>query len=100
MKKLRLKALELGATEILSREQLKNILGGGGTSCSTNGDCNNGESCCYGSCMTQSQCTQQGSIGSGSGGSGVVCPTGTVTCGGCGCVSPSTCAQHNGGANC
>jgi hypothetical protein len=28
MKKLKLKALELGAKEVLSREQLKNVLGG------------------------------------------------------------------------
>lgn len=43
MKKLKLKALELGAREVLTREQLKNVLGGfddgsgsgSGTSCST-----------------------------------------------------------------
>jgi hypothetical protein len=29
MKKLSFKALDLGATEVLSREQLKNVLGGG-----------------------------------------------------------------------
>lgn len=32
MKKLKLKALELGANEVLSRSQLKNILGGSGGS--------------------------------------------------------------------
>jgi hypothetical protein len=31
MKKLRLKALELGAKEVLSRAQLKNVLGGSGS---------------------------------------------------------------------
>ncbi|RAJ76622.1 hypothetical protein CLV59_108141 [Chitinophaga dinghuensis] len=31
MKKLKLKALDLGAKELLSREQLKNILGGSGS---------------------------------------------------------------------
>ena len=36
MKKLKLKALDLGATELLSREQLKNVLGGDG---SYNGAC-------------------------------------------------------------
>lgn len=32
MKKLKLKALELGANEVLTREQLKNVLGGDGSS--------------------------------------------------------------------
>jgi hypothetical protein len=32
MKKLKLKALELGATEILTREQMKNVLAGSGSS--------------------------------------------------------------------
>ncbi|MCC6286780.1 MAG: hypothetical protein IT249_02745 [Chitinophagaceae bacterium] len=36
MKKLKLKALQLGATEILSREQLKTIMGGSGGG---NGSC-------------------------------------------------------------
>lgn len=31
MKKLKLKAFELGATEVLTREQLKKVLGGDGT---------------------------------------------------------------------
>ncbi|WP_341841542.1 hypothetical protein [Chitinophaga caseinilytica] len=31
MKKLQLKALDLGAKEILSREQLRNVLGGNGS---------------------------------------------------------------------
>jgi len=46
MKKLKLKALELGASELLTREQLKSVLGGdgsgggsggGGFGCSDNG---------------------------------------------------------------
>lgn len=32
MKKLRLKALELGAAELLKREQLRNVIGGSGGS--------------------------------------------------------------------
>ena len=32
MKKIKLKALSLGATEVLTREQLKNVLGGDGSS--------------------------------------------------------------------
>jgi hypothetical protein len=35
MKKLKLKALELGATEVLTREQLKKVLGGDGTCAAT-----------------------------------------------------------------
>lgn len=31
MKKLKLKVLELGATEVLTRDQLKNVLGGDGS---------------------------------------------------------------------
>ncbi|MBS0030358.1 hypothetical protein ACTJJ0_25995 [Chitinophaga sp. 22321] len=34
MKKLTLKALQLGATEVLTREQLKNVLGGDGSNTS------------------------------------------------------------------
>jgi hypothetical protein len=45
MKKLQLKALNLGATEILSREQLKSIMGG----CSTDSECSSGV-CQYGVC--------------------------------------------------
>lgn len=64
MKKLKLKALELGARELLSREQLKNVIGGSGTgsedpgSNSGSGDCVNdkfeackgkgdGDACCF-----------------------------------------------------
>lgn len=46
MKKLKLKALDLGANEVLSRAQLKNILGGdgsgggsGNTTCTATADC-------------------------------------------------------------
>jgi len=43
MKKLKLKALELGAEELLQREQLKNIIGGSGGSgdgsCSVSVNC-------------------------------------------------------------
>jgi hypothetical protein len=46
MKKLQLKALSLGATEILGREQLKSILGG----CSTDSDCSSGGHCQDGVC--------------------------------------------------
>lgn len=56
MKKLRLKALELGAAELLQREQLRNVIGGSGGSsnpyvdgclaCKPNGD-NNGTVGCY-----------------------------------------------------
>jgi len=46
MKKLRLKALSLGAREILSREQLRAITGG---DCNDNGDCG-GYACIDGHC--------------------------------------------------
>jgi hypothetical protein len=44
MKKVKLKALELGAEELLQREQLKNVIGGtggnnGGGSCTASVDC-------------------------------------------------------------
>jgi hypothetical protein len=41
MKKLKLKALELGANEVLTRAQLKNVLGGdtGGSSTQTKSPC-------------------------------------------------------------
>ena len=55
MKKLEFKALELGMTEVLSRDQLKKLLGGsnpgGGDSCqnecggSTGGTCDDGCHC-------------------------------------------------------
>ncbi len=49
-----MKAIELGASEILNREQLKRIVGGGGSggsgtkhSCLTNADCAIGTICCH-----------------------------------------------------
>lgn len=43
MKKLKLQAIELGATELLTREQLKHVFGGdgggSGTACKTTTDC-------------------------------------------------------------
>ncbi len=42
MKKLRLKALSLGAREILSREQLRSVTGG----CMTSYDCDGGRGFC------------------------------------------------------
>jgi len=39
MKKLKLKALELGASEVLTREQLKNVLGGDGSGGGSGGSC-------------------------------------------------------------
>ncbi len=44
MKKLKLKALELGATELLTREQLKNITAGSGGDDCTN-DCQSDDDC-------------------------------------------------------
>ena len=56
MKKLKLKALELGANEVLTRAQLKNVLGGSGGITTTTGqfeDCKDecvaiGEKCVNG----------------------------------------------------
>lgn len=39
MKKLKLKALELGAKEVLSRAQLKNVLGGSGSGSGGSAQC-------------------------------------------------------------
>jgi len=39
MKKLKLKALELGATELLSREQLQHVFGGDGSSLGNDSSC-------------------------------------------------------------
>ena len=56
MKKLKLKALGLGAREVLSREQLRNVFGGsdgsGGDGCASDkfkacDDKNEGNSCCF-----------------------------------------------------
>jgi Cys-rich repeat protein len=51
MKKLKLKALELGAMELLTRTQLKNVLGGDDygivicTQCTSDSDCGYGHVC-------------------------------------------------------
>jgi hypothetical protein len=82
MKKLRLKALSLGAREILSREQLRSITGG----CDNNVPCPGGEWCDAGICR------QYGGTGGASASGGSGCPTGEVPCGNCGCQS-----QCNGG---
>ncbi len=56
MKKLKLKALELGATELLTREQLKSIIAGSGpedcplNECQTYDDCPGDEICQSASC--------------------------------------------------
>jgi hypothetical protein len=68
MKKLKLKALSLGAREILSREQLRSINGG----CTTATDCGVGQLC-----DQNNQCENDPngpSGGSGSGGSIHLCP--------------------------
>lgn len=82
MKKLQLKALDLGAREILSREQLKSINGG----CSSDNDC-----------AVTAYCDSSGSCyeAIGSGGSG----TGSGGVGGGGSGSPSqTCANFQDSA--
>lgn len=49
MKRLKLKALELGAVEMLSRAQLKHVVGGsgsgGGLPCFDNSSCPSGQTC-------------------------------------------------------
>ncbi len=61
MKKLRLKALSLGAREILSREQLRSITGG----CTQDSDCTGGNIC-----NSSNQCTGDNGGGSDPGSSG------------------------------
>ncbi|HVW99419.1 MAG TPA: hypothetical protein VHA52_03120 [Candidatus Babeliaceae bacterium] len=46
MKKLKLKALELGAMEVLTRQQLKSILGGDGSGSGSGNGCPSGEAPC------------------------------------------------------
>jgi len=50
MKKLKLKALGLGAADILSRAQMKNVLGGNESAgkCGTADNCRDGEACTNG----------------------------------------------------
>jgi len=48
MKKLKLKALQLGTKEVLSRTQLKNVLGGNDVSkCKSTGFCDSDSDCDY-----------------------------------------------------
>jgi len=56
MKKLKLKALEFGATEALTRAQLKKVLGGGGSGsgggyCVFTSDCQSGFHCFNSTCV-------------------------------------------------
>jgi hypothetical protein len=91
MKKLKLKALSLGAREILSREQLKSITGG----CSMATDCAVGQTC-----NQNNECEDDPNGPSGLSGFGSMsgCPTGTPECY-CGstmigCLDPSVCESH------
>ncbi|MBS1917687.1 MAG: hypothetical protein JST87_15560 [Bacteroidetes bacterium] len=52
MKKLKLKALELGVTEVLTREQLKNVLGGDSGSGGSGGTYGLGFCSFFGTCGT------------------------------------------------
>jgi hypothetical protein len=59
MKKLQLKALALGAAEMLTREQLKNVFGGGGSgSGSGSGDGCSPESCPESGCSEEIPCPE------------------------------------------
>jgi hypothetical protein len=87
MKKLRLKALSLGAREILNREQLKAVTGG----CNDNNDCYHDQYCNnYGECIDGGGGSK---YGSGTGG----CPEGTYNCycngGLIGCLSDFDCTH-------
>lgn len=94
MKKLRLKALELGAKEVLTRAQLRNILGG---SCTLNSDCGVFHYCYMGNCYDSNTPPPVGGSG-GSGGSGGTggCTDGSslCTCKGIyyGCQTSSACS--------
>lgn len=57
MKKLKLKALELGAKEVLSRAQLKNVLGGAGSG-SGSGSGSGTYDQCADECTTDAQCAK------------------------------------------
>lgn len=52
MKKLKLKALELGAKEVLTRKQLKNVLGGAGSGSGSGSGGGNYPTCPPTSCDT------------------------------------------------
>lgn len=93
MKKLRLKALKLGAREILSREQLKSITGGAcldNTGCDTYYYCYNGH-CQYASITPGDNPGSNNPPGSGSTGLGEGCGAGYTSCGTVGCVIIGTC---------
>ena len=68
MRNLKTKALQLGATDFLSREQLKNVLGGAASGCLALGEpCLEDIQCCpnccvyeggeYGVCVNADQCS-------------------------------------------
>ncbi|HEY8959422.1 hypothetical protein [Chitinophaga sp.] len=59
MKKLRLKALDLGATELLTRERLRTILGGGSGSGGSGEACTNACGGTLGSCPDGKKCTSE-----------------------------------------
>lgn len=93
MKKLKLKALEYGAIEILTREQLKKILGGddfgsGGSGSNGSGGNGSGGSLCMGSavpipntaCVTPKSGPLPCSTGGGTAVSYGQCPSGKVCC--------------------
>jgi len=63
MKKLKLRALELGASELLTREQLKNVMGGDGSGGGSGGSCQYFEycyKCCTPNYSLCGQCNSQG----------------------------------------
>lgn len=77
MKKLKLQALELGAKEVLSRVQLKNVLGGSGSDGGSG--INLGASCSSGPCSLTIQNKQTGAYSTFPGNcAGSVMPIGTV----------------------
>lgn len=98
---MKLKALELGAHEILTRTQLKTILGGGFGS----GSCDNMHPNCavingeVGICLGGicNYLGPGGGSGSGSGSGGPIptdqCPPGQGNCGTCGCKPTSECTS-------
>ena len=78
MKKLKLRALELGATEILTREQLKKVLGGSGSGTGSGGS--GGLGCPVDECDAGHPCRTPLSCGS------VLCPDGVHYYHACGSV--------------
>ncbi|MFL9485007.1 hypothetical protein ACI6Q2_19640 [Chitinophagaceae bacterium LWZ2-11] len=57
MKKLKLKALEFGAKEVLTREQLKRVLGGDGSGDGNDVYLDGGDSGGFASCTVTCHCT-------------------------------------------